>query len=94
MNGSARIVPRSTSSAASRYAPNESVSSDELKRSVTNAIVRPSGDHAGCRSAYASSVRRRSVSPSRSNSYKSLTPPRMALNAIRRPSGDHVGEKI
>src|SRR5678816_1755046 len=59
---------------ASSYCPIASVSRFVVNRSVANAIVRLSGDQAGCTSAYASLVRRCSRDAIRSYTYRSLNP--------------------
>jgi hypothetical protein len=72
--------------------PEVTFSACELKRSVTNAIDFPSADHAGCRSAKASSVSRRVRFDLRSWTNRSVRPPCSPENAIERPSGDHDGQ--
>src|SRR4030095_16160194 len=62
------------STVASSYFPIASVSRFVVNRSVANAIVRLSGDQAGCSSAYASFVRRCSREPIRSYTYQSINP--------------------
>src|SRR5215831_1618397 len=89
--GSGPIAPDDTSIDASWNMPNVSVSVDEEKRSVVNASMRPSGDHAGCKSAKASAVSGRNAPLSQSTTYKSLKPPFIPENAICLPSGDQVG---
>ena len=73
---STSIEPVSRSYRAIRMLPMASV----LKlvsppRSVVKAMVFPSGDHTGCRSAYLSSVSRRRPLPSRDTTKRSLRPP-------------------
>jgi hypothetical protein len=61
-----RTVPETTSITASCSAPASSVCRLVENRSVLNAIVRPSGDHAGSSSVNASVVSRRTLPLSRS----------------------------
>ena len=68
-----------------------SVSRFDEKRSVANAIRRPSGDQAGCTSAKASFVRRRTREVFRSKMYRSVSPARMPVKQTAWPSGAHVG---
>ena len=57
---SARTLPLATSSSAMRGLPASRLPRFVLKRSVAKAIERPSGDHDGVSSEYASLVNRRS----------------------------------
>ena len=59
-------------------------------RSVANAIVFPSGDHAGWMSALRSFVSCRTVPAARSSRYRSLMPPAIPENAIVCPFGDQA----
>src|SRR5260370_17929 len=60
-------------------------------RSVTNAMVLPSGDQDGSRSAYLSFVRRCKFEPSAFTTNKSDRPPSYPVNTSCLPSGDHDG---
>src|SRR5438034_439212 len=60
-------------------------------RSVANAMVLPSGDQDGCRSAYLSLVRRRRFVPSTLTVKRSDSPPSYPVNTSWLPSGDHAG---
>ena len=60
-------------------------------RSVTKAIVLPSGDQDGSRSAYLSCVRRCRPVPSVFTMNRSDRPPSYPVNTIREPSGDQDG---
>ncbi len=88
------MAPVAGSSSARRYAPMSSVSSFVEKRSVANAIRWPSGDHAGCRSEYASAVSGLSVDVVRSISQRSVSPRVNAVTTTDRPSGAQLGLKI
>ena len=55
---------------------------------------RPSGDHAGCRSANGSLVSLRTAEVVRSTTYRSVSPPAIPVNAMALPSGAQVGLKI
>src|SRR5688500_12095914 len=59
-------------------------------RSVAKAIVLPSGDHAGWRSALRSFVSWRTVPAARSSRYRSLMPPAIPEKAMVCPLGDHA----
>src|SRR5579872_3468999 len=89
--GSSRIAPLSASRSAIRYRPIERSRHLLVKRSVTNAIVRPSADHAGCRSAYMSLVSRLALPVLSSTTNRSVRPPTLAEKAILSPEGDQVG---
>ena len=61
---------------------------------MTNAICVPSGDQAGCRSAYRSDVSGRTAALSTVSMYRSVAPPLTPLKTMCDPSGDQVGVKI
>ena len=60
-------------------------------RLETNAMKRPSGDHAGVRSSDLAVVNRTGLDPSTFITQMSLLPPREDWNAILVPSGENTG---
>src|SRR3989454_11482815 len=89
------IDPLSRWSRAMRSLPNLSASKSVAGlRSVTNAMVFPSGDQDGSRSAYLSFVRRWRSEPSAFTMNRSDSPPSYPVNTSRFPSGDHDGKRL
>src|SRR5439155_11267626 len=89
---STSMEPLSRWSRAIRRLPNLSaLKSVAAPRSVANAIVFPSADQEGSRSAYLSFVRRRRFEPSAFTTNRSERPPSYPVNTSCFPSGDHAG---
>ncbi len=86
-----RISRVSTSISARRISPKLKSPKSVTPRSVTKAMVRPSGEYAGCRSAKRSLVSGVERPDSTSIAYRSLIPPRSPETTMVRPSGDQVG---
>src|SRR5712692_10399429 len=86
------IEPLSRWNKAIRRLPNLSAAKSVAGlRSVTNAMVLPSGDQDGSRSAYLSFVRRWRFVPSTLTTNRWDRPPSYPVNTSRLPSGDHDG---
>ena len=92
MPGSTSMTPVSRWNSAMALGPVRRLSRSACgPRSVTNAMDRPSGDHAGCKAAYRSFVSCRRLVPSMSTTNRSERPPAKPVNTSWLPYGAQAG---